>query len=563
MLRRTWRTLLLRTLLVVVATVSLVYTVLLVGRTLAPNYYDSRVNDRFWIEAFSPLADVPPWGGPAKPPQQAALPVPSRAPVQRDCQGRGLVRLLNTPGLVDWDAMEAYAQEGQTSDPERHRAAYAQFIDALTPWVIGEPAVPPNERAFIVRAARLRALLNCTQPRYGHLFTGRRRRVPRFLVDIFPFGYNLDVLEMRLREVYHAVDAIVVYEAPYTQKGIPKPLFFNISRQQNPRRWQPFLAKLVHVVGHPQDVAEELALQHGPKEDWGLEYSMRKVHLRRIKHHRQDMDPASRAVAERILQAAQSDPDALILTSDDDEIVLDHVLFHVKHCETRSSVTLPIHAPAINFKKNVQWCLPFRKRNLPDGCLNDARNFPPSLLEELRSLVWGFRPLLMSLATALDREDVTGPSPMVCESHLGIPAAMHLSSMAEPVMQWLKEGGLIELAVPAFPAEFVAAGKARAMTPALIARAGLRPDCSWKAVETHVSSFTSAAQDMIRDAIPYALTSNSQRFCWMDPQLNTMGEVTMDPGWAVGVCPTLSVYQLFRRLVTEANLGPARPLIKT
>lgn len=66
--------------------------------------------------------------------------------------------------------------------------------------------------------------LNCSGKRYIRVLTGRQRSSPALIVDFVPFGYDLDLLEVRLHENFEHVSAFVVYEAEFTQRGVPKPV---------------------------------------------------------------------------------------------------------------------------------------------------------------------------------------------------------------------------------------------------------------------------------------------------------------------------------------------------
>ncbi len=63
------------------------------------------------------------------------------------------------------------------------------------------------------------------------------------LIDSFSFFNELDLLELRLNELYDHVDFFVLVEATKTQSGLDKPLYFEI----NKARYQKFLKKIIHV----------------------------------------------------------------------------------------------------------------------------------------------------------------------------------------------------------------------------------------------------------------------------------------------------------------------------
>jgi beta-1,4-mannosyl-glycoprotein beta-1,4-N-acetylglucosaminyltransferase len=63
------------------------------------------------------------------------------------------------------------------------------------------------------------------------------------IIDCFPFFNELDILEIRLNELYDSVDYFVLVEASKTQSLIDKPFYF----EQNKERYSKFLHKIIHV----------------------------------------------------------------------------------------------------------------------------------------------------------------------------------------------------------------------------------------------------------------------------------------------------------------------------
>jgi beta-1,4-mannosyl-glycoprotein beta-1,4-N-acetylglucosaminyltransferase len=65
-----------------------------------------------------------------------------------------------------------------------------------------------------------------------------------FTCDTFTFFQELDILEIRLTELYPVVDAFVLVEATHTHKGDEKPLYYAANRQRF-ARWND---KIRHIV---------------------------------------------------------------------------------------------------------------------------------------------------------------------------------------------------------------------------------------------------------------------------------------------------------------------------
>lgn len=64
------------------------------------------------------------------------------------------------------------------------------------------------------------------------------------IYDCFAFFNEMDLLELRLRELWDTVDHFVIVEATRTFTKKPKPLFF----QDNRARFKEFESKIIHVV---------------------------------------------------------------------------------------------------------------------------------------------------------------------------------------------------------------------------------------------------------------------------------------------------------------------------
>jgi hypothetical protein len=73
--------------------------------------------------------------------------------------------------------------------------------------------------------------------------------------DAISFFNELDLLELRLRELDHVIDRFVIVEAPVTHSGQPKPLHF----LENQRRFAPWQDKIIHVVVGDMPKGDSLA----------------------------------------------------------------------------------------------------------------------------------------------------------------------------------------------------------------------------------------------------------------------------------------------------------------
>lgn len=126
------------------------------------------------------------------------------------------------------------------------------------------------------------------------------------LYDCFVFHNEFDLLEIRLREMGDLVDRFVLVEADQTQRGSPKPFFFDENRE----RFSAWKDKIIDLqVRFPDELPPALGVyKNRREEDWKRENYQRNC------------------IAQGLEDCA---PDDLVLLSDVDEIVRASVLERV------------------------------------------------------------------------------------------------------------------------------------------------------------------------------------------------------------------------------------------
>lgn len=107
------------------------------------------------------------------------------------------------------------------------------------------------------------------------------------IYDCFIFFNELDILAVRLHELYETVHRFVLVESPVTHQGDPKPLYY----ADNKKRFEQFNDKIIHVIEDCRDTANSA---------WAREMAQRNRISREI---------------------GEADENDLILVSDLDEIV--------------------------------------------------------------------------------------------------------------------------------------------------------------------------------------------------------------------------------------------------
>ncbi|WP_421983667.1 hypothetical protein [Roseibium sp.] len=126
------------------------------------------------------------------------------------------------------------------------------------------------------------------------------------LYDCFVFHNEFDLLEIRLREMGNLVDRFVLVEADQTQRGSPKPYYFDENRD----RFSAWKDKIVDLqVRFPDKLPPALGVyKNRRKKDWERENYQRNC------------------IAEAL---EGSGPEDLVLLSDVDEIIRASVLERV------------------------------------------------------------------------------------------------------------------------------------------------------------------------------------------------------------------------------------------
>jgi len=116
--------------------------------------------------------------------------------------------------------------------------------------------------------------------------------------DCFLFFNELDVLEIRLNELYNEVDYFVLVESVETFRGKIKPLYY----EENKERFEKFEDKIIHII------VEEQINSTNP---WTIEAYQRNQIMRGLNN---------------------CESDDVILVSDVDEIIRASVLPLINHC---------------------------------------------------------------------------------------------------------------------------------------------------------------------------------------------------------------------------------------
>jgi len=152
----------------------------------------------------------------------------------------------------------------------------------------------------------------------------RRRPRPARIYEVMPFGFELDMLELRLTELHDVVDRFIVAEASRGFGGMRKPLYL----QRNWPRLAPFHAQLEHVIVDTDGFDALYPGGRRERTDWIGEDALRT----------------------RLWQRARTlalEPDAVVIWTDVDELLPRWMIRMLRHYEC--PLPMRVHAPAFRY----------------------------------------------------------------------------------------------------------------------------------------------------------------------------------------------------------------------
>lgn len=163
------------------------------------------------------------------------------------------------------------------------------------------------------------------------------------VIDSFIFFNELDVLEIRLNELYDTVDYFILHESPLTHTGLPKPLYF----EENKGRFRKFENKIIYklIDDTPNDFTSLQSIT--PKD-----YLHKNVLDKLIRHdyYPKDHLPYNRDAFEKeslIRSMDFCEDDDIIIFGDADEIPNPEAIKYVLNNYDKENI--------YNFEENHYW----------------------------------------------------------------------------------------------------------------------------------------------------------------------------------------------------------------
>lgn len=442
---------------------------------------------------------------------------------------------------------------------------FNRFLKILIPWVTAEPP------ATIMVNNPFPSSIDCSDFRFRHFLTGGRLMKPRIIVDFIPFGYDLDKLEVRLLENYDLVEAFVIFESQISQTGIAKPLIFDMVKDTV--RFLRFRKKIIHITATREEmlrfagqrrrstcqdgwdgVTDPIIHDNAKSGDstwfdwemsnWELEQAMRRLMVVKFKTLplTHPDAPLQQEVTHEITVRGYSltsmgvksmvrytrnssyivQEAPLAIQSDADEIITEPALAHLKHCALKCASCFPLYAPCFNLKGNAMTLQHTGPTELSIN-LEDS--------SELLNYLWKAGPSIHLLYDMIRKNDtcrLISPAQINPHNHMGLGAAVHLSSIDEPAEMWLKSlythhGRENREYLYRAPVAFIEAGKRGEISPALIRSAYRNQSHLLTASDTGSSSVCGnvcwgvhyqavTGGEKVYQSLPWALRYNPQRY---------------------------------------------------
>lgn len=146
--------------------------------------------------------------------------------ITRDASLSGLVTVIKE---ADWSGvfpvgetagkLEGNIAEHVASDlPTLSREQAFAFAQVVEPWVTADP------KAELKEPSTPAAPVDCKQPRFSEVLTGQPRSEPRRIVEVIGVGHDIGLVELRMLELWDAVDVFLIYEVPVNHVAARKPL---------------------------------------------------------------------------------------------------------------------------------------------------------------------------------------------------------------------------------------------------------------------------------------------------------------------------------------------------
>jgi beta-1,4-mannosyl-glycoprotein beta-1,4-N-acetylglucosaminyltransferase len=187
------------------------------------------------------------------------------------------------------------------------------------------------------------------------------------IVDVFPFFNELDLLDIRLHELWDVVDCFVLIEATRTYTGLSKPLYYDLVKE----RFANFNSHIMHIIVQDMPMTKDEinhSLSLGDRSWLESNYQVEDVWVRE-RHQRNQA---------RGILLKEFDPEDILIIEDADEMVRASILKDIEKiiCEGSNAVHQDLCSYYLNIRcTNMPWwgSKIIRNRFLNDHTVSEVR----------------------------------------------------------------------------------------------------------------------------------------------------------------------------------------------
>lgn len=349
--------------------------------------------------------------------------------------------------------------------------------------------------------------IDCGHADFASALTGRKAiETKKYIIEVVPFGFDVDFLEMRLLEHYDIVDKFVLIEQDATLKGTAKPhLLVEILQME---RFAVFADKIEYIPYQvPKELKSRIKAYDGEKKMLSLD--RRIEHLMRsapIDYLRETMFSASN----------NNDLDTravFVIQNDGDEIISRRALAHFKQCQHREG-HYPIYAPCLGFKRNVAWLQEtYDMRKLKLAGTNETT----SSLGELRNFLWKLGPTIWRWQDVHKHGSTHREGSHAGSLHLGLGAANHFSSPSNPILMLIKNLSTVSASLHSFSPGFWQKVHNKTVSSEDIERELFVCRSTGMFRHVHLESLGPVVTQFVIDSLPWAVTAQTHpyRYPWL------------------------------------------------
>jgi hypothetical protein len=327
--------------------------------------------------------------------------------------------------------------------------------------------------------------IDCGDAVYARVLTGNVATEEKYIIDIVPFGFDVDYLEIRLMEYFDFVDKFVIIEQSTSHKGVPKE--YLIPKLLASDRFSRFKSKIEYIQDDiPRQIQESLG-----SWVWGIEERFRALPAEYLRKTMPKMKTTN----------------AFVIQNDGDEIITRRVMAHFKSCELGPH--LPIYTPALLFKRNAAWL-----QETYDMWNMQISN---KSLEVLKTVLWRPGPVieryddvLKAGGTKASRDHVN-----VGTANFGLGAANHFSSPAHPILGLLKSLSTADSSPHHFSPEFWPMVRNGTVSEQDIEVELFLCRSTGQYRWIHVDKFEPWVRTFVVQHLPWAVQENPSRYPWL------------------------------------------------